>query len=508
MNRTAPSSAPLLSAARIAKAYGGAVALRDASLDLKAGEVHALMGENGAGKSTLIRILAGAVLADSGTIALSGAPASIASARDAFGLGLRFLHQELNVAPRLSVAENLFLGRAYPTRWGAFIDWRALYDRSHAALAALGAGHIEPRTILGRLAIGDRMIVKIASTFLDDASAPARIFVMDEPTAALTGDESERLFRLIVELQRRGAGVIYVSHRIEEVLRIANRITVLRDGMSQAPITGAAATRAMLIDRMTGRSGLEAAPTGAASAGARIALSLDRLRGPGLGPISFDVREGEILGLAGLGDAGGDRLLRALMGGMSGGAASLGGEQIRPRGPAEGWRRGLAYVPRERRAEGLLLSKSIVDNVALPHLRRLSRLGLFLDGGAERAETAELGRRVRLRATGTSQKVWRLSGGNQQKVMFARAIAGASPVLLLDEPTRGVDVAAKFDIHALLRETASAGAAIVVSSSDQEELLALCNRIAILVNGRLARIVPAERLTPARLLALCYGEHA
>src|ERR1700676_3831114 len=248
----------LLSVARLAKAYGGAVALRDASLSVDAGEVHALMGENGAGKSTLIKILAGVVSADSGTIALGGERVTIASARDANRLGLRFVHQELNVSPRLSVAENLFLGRAYPTRWGGLVDWRALNVGARSALAAFGAGHIAPDAILGRLAVGDRMIVKIASTVLDDASAPGRVFVMDEPTAALTSRESERLFAIIGELQRRGAGVIYISHRIEEVLRISDRITVLRDGVSQAPIPRADATREMLIERMTGRTGLDA----------------------------------------------------------------------------------------------------------------------------------------------------------------------------------------------------------------------------------------------------------
>jgi ABC-type sugar transport system ATPase subunit len=498
----------LLSVARLAKAYGGAVALRDASLSVEAGEVHALMGENGAGKSTLIKILAGVVQADSGTIALGGERVTIASARDAHRLGLRFVHQELNVSPRLNVAENLFLGRAYPTRWGGLVDWRSLNERARGALAAFGAGHIAPDAILGRLAVGDRMIVKIASTVLDDASAPGRIFVMDEPTAGLSSEESERLFAIIGELQRRGAGVLYVSHRIEEVLRISDRITVLRDGVSQAPIPRAEATREMLIERMTGRTGLEAPRAPRPVESARVALAVDRLTGQGLQAISFDVREGEILGLAGLGDAGGDRVLRALMGGMKRGSVYVAGERVETRGPAEAWRRGFAYVPKERRAQGLLLSNAIADNITLPHLRRLGRLGVFLNPPAERTEAAALGRRVRLRATGPRQKVWRLSGGNQQKVMFARAIAGAPRVLLLDEPTRGVDIAAKFDIHGLLREMAEEGAAIVISSSDQEELIALCSRIAILAGGRLLRTVSAEGLTPSSLLALCYGDRA
>ena len=496
----------LLSLASLAKSYGGAAALRNASLSLESGEVHALMGENGAGKSTLIRILAGVVPADSGTIALDGQPVSITSARDAHRRGLRFLHQELNVLPRLSVAENLYLGRAYPTRLGGLIDWPALNGRARAALAAFGVADVAPEAIVGRLPVGDRLIVKIASTFVEDGTPPGRIFVMDEPTAALSHAEAERLFQIIVELKRRGCGVIYVSHQIEEVLRIADCITVLRDGVSEPPIARAEATRDALIERMTGRASLEAAPAARAAGRGAVALSVQRLEAKGLEAISFEVREGEILGLAGLADAGGDRLLRALMTGARRGALSIGGRPVRLGGAADGWRRGLAYVPRERRAEGLLLSKGVAENIALPHLGRLSRLGCLLNRRAERALAAALGRRVRLRATGPRQRVSRLSGGNQQKVMFARAVASAPKVLLLDEPTRGVDVAAKFDIHALLREIAEAGAAILVSSSDHEELLALCGRIAILVDGRLSEIVPADGLTPARLLGLCYGE--
>jgi ABC-type sugar transport system ATPase subunit len=496
----------LLSIARLAKSYGGAVALRDASLAVEAGEVHALIGENGAGKSTLIKILAGADAADAGEIALDGVAVSITSAREAHRLGLRFLHQELNVLPRLSVAENLFLGRAFPRRWGGLIDWRALRERSRAALEALGVADIAPETILGRLPIGDRMIVKIASTFLEDASAPGRLFLMDEPTAALTGEESERLFRIIRKLTRRGCAVIYVSHRIDEVLRISDRVTVLRDGVSQAPIGSAGTTRASLIERMTGRASLEAAPVARPLPRPCVALSVDRLAGEGIEGISFALHEGEILGVAGLENSGGDRLLKALLGAAKRGTVSIAGEAVRARGPTEGWRRGLAYVPRERRSEGLFLSQDVARNVVLPHLRRLSHWRWLLNRPAERTEATEVGRRVRLRATGPRHRVWRLSGGNQQKVMFARAVAGAPRVLLLEEPTRGVDIAAKFDIHAVLRELAGAGAAIVISSSDHEELIALCGRIAILVDGRLSCIVPAEGLTPSRLLAHCYGD--
>jgi ribose transport system ATP-binding protein len=243
----------LLSLSGLRKCYGRVIALRDASLVVEAGEVHALMDENGAGKSTLIKILAGIVQADRGAISLDGGRVSIGSAREAHRLGLRFLHQELNVLPTLSVAENLALGRLYPRRSSGLIDWEALRNRSREALETLGFADIDPSTILGRLPVADRMIVKITSTLIEDPHAPARVFVIDEPTAALASEESERLFRVIAQLRGRGAGIIYVSHRIEEVLRIADRITVLRDGVSKPPIAAGHTSRANLIERMTGR---------------------------------------------------------------------------------------------------------------------------------------------------------------------------------------------------------------------------------------------------------------
>ena len=497
----------LLSIVGLSKSYGGIAALRDASFEVEAGEVHALVGENGAGKSTLIKILAGAVRADAGRIAFNGAPVLISSARDAQRLGLRFLHQELNVLPRLSVAENLFLGRAYPTRLFGLINWRALHDRARVVLGGFGVANITPGTILGHLPTGDRIIVKIASTFVEDGSDRGRLFVMDEPTAALSSKEADRLFAVIAELKRRDCAIVYVSHRIDEVLRISDRVTVLRDGMTQAAIPTSGATRALLIERMTGRAAPELSESTMFSRPA-VSLAVQGVAGLGLSDLAFEVREGEILGVAGVGDAGGDRLLKCLFGGARAGEISIGGRSVRVRSPAEAWRRGLAYVPGERRSEGLFLSHDIAFNVTLPHLRRLARLGVLLNRPAERAKSLALGRRVRLRSAGTRQKVWRLSGGNQQKAMFGRAVAGEPRIILLDEPTRGVDIAAKFDIHRLLREIASAGASIVISSSDHEELLGLCGRILVLKEGRISSVTPASGLTPAGLLALCYGAPA
>ena len=495
----------LLEISNLRKSFGGAVALRDASLTVNAGETLALMGENGAGKSTLIKILAGAVTPDGGQIRLEGRSAEFASPRDAYRRGLRFIHQELNVVPALSVAENVFLGRNYPSRLG-LVDWRALHSQTTACLAALGVEHISPATRVSRLSVGDRMLTKIAAAFLDDARTPAKLFIMDEPTAALAGEDSQRLFRVIGELKRRQCGIIYVSHRLDEVLAIADRITVLRDGESRVTMAAREATKSALIEAMTGRGNLESEALPTAPQRAEVVFSVSRLEAPGLRSVSFEVRAGEILGCVGLAGAGHEQLLRALVGGAHSGEVAIGGVTRRLREPADAWRHGLAIAPRERRAEGLLLMQDIATNVALPHLRRLARLGVFLNRRAERAQALAMGARVRLRSTGPRQKTRTLSGGNQQKVMFARAVAGAPRALLLDEPTRGVDVGAKFDIYALLRELAAAGAAIVAISSDHEEVLALCTHIAIFREGRLIDVLPNVGLTPRSLLVRCYGE--
>jgi ABC-type sugar transport system ATPase subunit len=498
----------LLNITHLAKSYGGAPALKDASLSIAPGEVVALMGENGAGKSTLIKILAGAVPADGGEITLEGAPLDVASPVDAHRRGLRFIHQELNIVPQLSVAENIFLGRPYPTRWGGVIDWPDLRRRARVALDALGVAEISERAIMARLHAGDRMLVKIAATFLEEASSSARLFVMDEPTASLTGAESEKLFRIVRALQRRGCGILYVSHRIDEVLDLADRIVVLRDGQTRANLDAAKATRGGLIELMTGRAIVETPAAPARDPARPIALSVSHLGGGDIEDVSFELREGEILGFAGLADSGQDQLLRALMGGATRGEIAIGGRPARIANPAQAWKQGLAYVPRERRSEAVFLTHDIVSNVVLPHLRFLSRFGLGLNRRAERAKVTDLAARVRLKAAGLKQKVWRLSGGNQQKVVFARAVAASPRILLLDEPTRGVDVGAKFDIYALLRDLAASGAAIALASSQLDELIELSSRIAILRGGRIAEVVSSQGLTEARLLELCYGDAA
>jgi ABC-type sugar transport system ATPase subunit len=505
-----PMTPPILDIRHLAKAYSGVPALKDASLTVMPGEVHALMGENGAGKSTLIRILAGATPADSGSILIAGQLASIGHPSQAARLGLRFIHQELSVIPELSVAENLFLGRPYPTRLGILADWPALNRRAAAALAALGIRHIDPGRKMARLSTGDQLLVKIAAAFLDQDGETASLYVMDEPTAALTNDESERLFGVIAGLKALGRGILYVSHRMDEVMRLADRVTVLRDGMTVASLDIAATDKADIIEMMTGRTMAEAHPPRQSAVLPNVVLEVADLASARVKGLTFAVRAGEILGISGLAGAGQSELLRLLIGADAalGGTVEIGGRRLKPGVPAARWAEGIAYVPRERRREGLLPRASVSENTVLAHLRSLSRAGIFRHRRMELRRASELTARVKLKSVGPRQPVFQLSGGNQQKVVFARAVLGAPQVLLLDEPTRGVDVGAKYDIHTLLRELAATGVAIVLASSDLPELIGMADRILVMRDGRPAAIVSAEGLTQAALLTLSFGEAA
>lgn len=492
---------PHLRLTGIVKTFGPARALDGAELDLRGGEVHALMGENGAGKSTLIRILAGLETADTATITLDGAPLALGSPDAARRAGFRFLHQELQVVPALDVAENMHLAFPYPRRLG-LVRWRALRDRAAAALAKLGVDHIDPRRPMGALGPGDQMLVRIAATLLPSTGPAPWAYVLDEPTASLTGDEAARLFTAIDHLRQQGAGILYVSHRMDEVMALADRITVLRDGRHVATRPRAATSRDEVIHDMTGRAMADLFPPRKAARVAPV-LSVRDLAAPGLHGVSLDLAEGEILGLAGLSGAGRGPLLRALMGDLPRtGTVDLAGQPLTG-GPDAAWARGMAYVPRERRTEGVMLGRALSETIALPHLADLSRMGL-LHHRATADLVSRLSAEVRLKATGPAQAVAELSGGNQQKVLFARALAARPRVLLLDEPTRGVDVGAKFDIYTLIRDLAAEGTGVIVASSDLVELIGLCSRIAVMDRGRIRRILPAEGLTEAALLSACY----
>jgi ribose transport system ATP-binding protein len=510
---TQPGS--LLSVSDVYKSYNGVPALINASIDLRSGEVHALMGENGAGKSTLIKLLAGVLTADSMRIKMRGQPVTIRHAQDALNLGLRFIHQELNVIPQLSVAENIFLGRAYPNRAGVLVNWQRLNDMARAILEKLGVTHINPRNIMARLSPGDQMLVSIARAFVGDdivaddaAHMNATVYVMDEPTAALTGKETVRLFEVIDRLRERGSAVLYVSHRLEEVFKIADRVTVLRDGRLVDTRLIKEITPNDVIRMMTGRALQQVYPQRETAHGDQIRLEVLNLRTPFVSDVSFELAEGQVLGIAGLSGSGRTELLRGLLGAdrRLGGQIILDGKLLLRTSPSSAWEWGIAFVPEERRSQGLVLSHSVSNNITLPQLQHLSHRGVFLAHRLEHQTSRALGESVHLRATGPRQTVRELSGGNQQKVIFARALTRPPRVLLLDEPTRGVDVGAKMDIYAIIREISANGTGILLVSSDLPELLGMTDRIMIMRDGRLADNVPTEGLTEETLLALCYGE--
>lgn len=553
-------SMTLVTIRNASKSYGGVPALKSASLELRAGEVHGLMGENGAGKSTLIKILAGVVAPDAIELTLRGQPIQVHSAADAFAHGFRFIHQELNVVPQLSVAENIFLGRAYPKRLGGLVNWTKLNRTATTTLYRLGIDHINPRQKIARLSPGDQMLVKIASTLLgedqegsgnqvfqnqgysteDSAQKPgffadgspvddatdACLYVMDEPTASLTGEESARLFAVIQELTDQGCCVLYVSHRMDEVLRICNRVTVMRDGAVIATkelqvdadansFEDIESTKRQIIRLMTGREMQQTYPPphppssehSASADNEPVLLDVRRLSTHTVAPLSFQVKRGEILGVAGLAGAGQSELLAALMGAGQQMERDvwLDGQHQERLDPAAAWNNQQAYVPRERRSQGLMLLRSIRDNVTLPHLGRMSYGRTFLNRRQEQRQTQMLAEQVQLKAIGIHQRSYQLSGGNQQKVVFARALAHQPKLLLLDEPTRGVDVGAKYDIYQLIRKLSEEGTAIIMSSTDLSELLGMCDRILVMVEGHASVIVDAEGLTQEALLTHCYG---
>lgn len=487
--------------ANLSKSYGGIPALSDVTLPLQGGRVHALMGENGAGKSTLIKLIAGVIQADSMKIAMDGHAVPVKDAADAHDAGFRVIHQELNIVPQLSVAENIMLNHSYPRRFGLAVDWPALRRQARAALLRLGADHIDVSAYAGDLPVGDRMLMKIAAALVADGADPV-LYVLDEPTAALTGTESEMLFDVIGRLKANGAAVLYVSHRLDEVMRIADDVSVLRNGRHVSTRPVGDTSKARIIEEMTGREVSDVYPTRRGKIGASPVLQLRGIATEELTGITVDLHPGEVLGITGLAEAGQGKLLQLLLGKGSvvAGQASFDGGRL-PRSPSAAWKRGIAYIPRERRSEALMLNMPIRSNVVLPYL---SRFGPIARKSAERRETARLARDVHLKYSGPEQPVGQLSGGNQQKVVFARALMGAPRLLLLDDPTRGVDVGAKHEIYELVRELAAKGCAVMLTSTDLQEVIGMCDRILVLQEGRQTHLLDSDGLTPATLLAHFY----
>ena len=489
----------------MSKAFGGVPALADVTLNLSSGRVHALMGENGAGKSTLIKLIAGVLKPDSISVSKNGSPLPLNDARDAHEAGFRFIHQELNIVPQVSVAENVLLSRDLPHRFGFAVDWNKVQTIAEEALAFLGATHIDVTLPAGDLPAGDKMMMKIAAALVSADQNEPVLYVLDEPTAALTVEESEMLFDVIERLKAKGTAILYVSHRIDEILRICDDVTVLRDGEFVTTNEISKTSKADIIEAMTGRDFKDAYPKREISIGTETIVRLKNVDTTNLHDLSFEICAGEILGVSGLAEAGQTQLLKLFMGvgKIKSGTASFIDEEL-PRSPSDAWARRVAYIPRERRGEALCLDMSVRANIVLPHL---SDYGFYAKPWLENKDAHKFGAKVQLKSNDVSQPVGQLSGGNQQKIVFARAIQGNPKLLLLDEPTRGVDIGAKYDIYLLVRELSARGCSVILTSTDLPEVLGMCDRVLVMQEGRQAHLLKRGEMESADLLSHFYNGH-
>jgi ribose transport system ATP-binding protein len=497
----------LLSLQSVSKRFGATVALGGVDLDVRAGEVHALIGENGAGKSTLLNILSGLLALDAGSMRLGDAAYAPGGPAEARGRGIAHIHQELSICPHLSVAENIFLGAEGSKAW---LRPEELARRAKPLLAEFGRGEIDPRARAGALSLADRQVVEICRALAREA----RIILMDEPTSSLQRSDVERLFRLVAQLRARGIAVVYVSHFLEEVREICDRFTVLRDGRSIRTGELSAVTNDELIAAMVGRSiesvfprrqeasgvsGGQAAATAtseqrSATSDQRVLTVRDLASAPRLRAASFELRRGEILGIAGLIGSGRTDLLRTLFGLQR----ATGGRIELHAGSAFG------YLSEDRKGEGLALALSIADNVTMSRLGACATAG-WIDRQVQDAQTNGIMQRLRIKADGARTRVARLSGGNQQKVAVGRLLHHDPDILLLDEPARGVDIGSKSDIYAEIVRLAREGKAILMVSSYLPELLGICDRIAVMSRGRLSAARPTEEWTADTVMEAAIG---
>jgi ribose transport system ATP-binding protein len=490
-----PGESYLLEMQDVVKSFGVSRALDGVSLSVRAGEVHALIGENGAGKSTLMKVLSGALQPDSGTMRLEGQPYAPRSPREAIRQGVAMIYQELNLAPHLSVEANVMLGQE-KTRSG-LIRGREHRRIVSEALELLEHPDIRPETPVGQLSIGAQQLVEVARALV----SRARVLVFDEPTSSLTDHDSQRLFALIERLRSKGLAIIYISHFLEEVQRVSQRFTVLRDGRRITSGEIASASIEEILAHMVGRSLEELFPAVAHEAGEPI-LELKGVRGRDRGePADLVLRRGEILGIAGLIGAGRTELLRALFGldPVVSGRVRIGVIEGGYSPPQRRIQQGLGFLSEDRKAEGLALGRSIEDNLTYSALARHARWG-WISRRSRRSAVRHWMERLRIKAMGPGQPVGVLSGGNQQKVAIARLLHQQADVLLLDEPTRGIDVGSKSEIYRLIGELAAEGKAILVVSSYLPELFGICDRICVMSRGRLSAARPTSEWSEATLM--------
>lgn len=486
----------LLGLRDIRKSFGAVHVLHGVDLDIKAGEIVGLIGENGAGKSTLMNIVAGALLPDAGTMLLQGRPAQHLNVREGRSLGISFVHQELSSVGALSVAENMFLGHYRAGPWGR-IDYQMIEMESATLLKRVGLGHISPRTELGRLRTGEQQLIEIAKAI---AEKP-KLLILDEPTSSLTPFEAERLFLLMKELSQDGTGLILITHRLEEALANSARIVVLRDGRLISDRKSADTNREQLIQDMVGKAATFAYRGGDRAPGP-VRLRVRGLRDSDfLSPIDLDVRAGEVVGLFGLVGAGRTEFLETLYGARrrGGGTIELDGEALHMREVRDAVRAGLFMLPEGRKTRGILPTHSVAGNISISHLWDIARRG-FIPRRIERRRALDQAKSLNIRMGSIDQPITSLSGGNQQKALLGRALLADPKILLLDEPTHGVDVGAKSEIYDIIHELAAQGLGIIVASSELPEIMAVADRCVVFAGGRVSGVLSRHEMTDDTIL--------
>jgi rhamnose transport system ATP-binding protein len=500
-SRIEPGRVPLLEVRAVSKSFGAVAAVAGVSFPLYAGETHALVGENGAGKSTIVKMLAGVHRPDAGTLLLDGEPVAFASPADAKAAGIAVIYQEPTLFPDLSVAENIVMGR-HPRRGFGMIAHAAVQAEARRLFARLGV-RIDPARPARGLSIADQQIVEIAKAL----SADARVLIMDEPTAALSLVEVERLFSVVRALRDEGAAIMFISHRFEEITELCRRVTIMRDGKHVSTDLVEDLTVDEMVRRMVGRDLDALFPKQDVEPGA-VVLEVENLSREGVfRDVSFSVRAGEIVAFAGLVGSGRSEVVQAVFGvdGRETGTVRLNGKRIRPHSPRAAMAAGMALVPEDRRQQGLVMDLSIERNVTLPRSRALARFGL-LTGAEERREAHHWTERLRTRYRSLTDAVGTLSGGNQQKVVLAKWLATAPRVLIVDEPTRGIDVGTKAEVHRLMSELAAEGVAVVMVSSELPEVLGMADRVLVMREGRIVAELSRAEATEDSVMFAAMGQ--
>ncbi|WP_199540459.1 sugar ABC transporter ATP-binding protein [Paraburkholderia kururiensis] len=491
---------PLISVTKLSKSFPGVRALHEVQFELMAGEVHALMGENGAGKSTLMKILAGVYTRDSGDMLYDGQPVHFQSPREAQALGIGIIHQELQLMNHLTVAQNMFIGREPRKGFGLFLDEDRLNAQAREILARMHV-KIDPRAIVDTLTVAKQQMVEIAKALSFDS----RVLIMDEPTSALNDAEIAELFRIIRQLKSRGVGVIYISHKMDELKQIADRVTVMRDGEYVATVSAQQTSVETIIGMMVGRTLTDVEPPDSAASKGQVALEVKRLNaGPLVKDVSFTLHKGEILGFAGLMGAGRTEVARAVFGAdpIESGEIVVKGAKATIRRPSDAVRHGIGYLSEDRKRFGLATGMDVESNIVMSNLRKFLVFGFFLRRAQIRKTASHFIRLLAIRTPSAAQEVRLLSGGNQQKVVIAKWLERDCDVLFFDEPTRGIDVGAKTEIYKLLRALAAQGKAIVMISSELPEILRMSDRIVVMCEGRITGELSANEATQERIMQL------